>query len=128
MPVEFAQMLRGIVNAAIRDSRAELRFALGIVADVILDAFDSNIEAVRIDRRSASDALEIAHAASQVADACYLIESRLLVSDPERCFLEFELPADRSYDALSRFLERSIVGTMTESSFVYVVWNRNPAA
>src|ERR1700704_2127002 len=108
MAVEFARKLKGIVDSAVHDGRAEFRFALGMVADVILEAFDSDLHAAAIDCRSVSEAMEIARAAARVVDAGHLIESCLFGVHGERCFRELELPRNRSRDALSSFLDQSV--------------------
>src|ERR1043165_926368 len=51
MAVELARQLKEIRDAALCSSRAELRFAFSMVADVLVDTFDSENQALRIDRR-----------------------------------------------------------------------------
>jgi hypothetical protein len=125
MAVEIARQLKEIREAALCGSRAELRFAFSMVADVLVDTFDSDGHALRIDRRGAFEALEIARSAAEVLDACQVIE-RLFSGDAEHCVEQFELPRNRSHDAISRFLEYDVRSAM-ENGFVYVVWSRDPA-
>lgn len=126
MAVEFPRKLKNIVDSAIHDSRAELRFALGMVADVIVEAFDSDLQATAVDRRSVSEAMEIARAAARIVDAGHLIESCLFGGRGERCFRELELPHNRNPDVLSSFLERGVRRAVENYPFVYVVWQCNP--
>jgi hypothetical protein len=126
MAVEFARQLKDICGAALCSSRAQLRFAFSMVADVLVDTFDSDAPPLRIDRRGAFEALEIARSAAEVIDACQVIESCLFAGHAENCFEEFELPRSRSYEAISRFVEYDIRSTVLENVFVYTVWSRDP--
>lgn len=126
MAVELARQLKDIRDTALCSSRAELQFAFSMVADVLVDTFDSEDHALRIDRRGAFEALEIARGAAEVIDACQVIESSLFAGDAERCIEQFELPRIRSYDAISRFLEYDVRSAVMENVFVYLVWNCDP--
>jgi hypothetical protein len=126
MAVELARQLKEIRDAALCSSRAELRFAFSMVADVLVDTFDSENQALRIDRRGAFEALEIARSAAEVIDACRVIESCLFSVAAEHCFEQFELPRTRSYDAISRFLEYDVRSAVMENVFIYTVWSRDP--
>jgi predicted GIY-YIG superfamily endonuclease len=126
MVAEFGRRLKDIRDAALCSSRAELRFAFSMVADVLVDTFDSDTRALTIDRRGAFEALEIARSAAEVIDACQVIESCLFAGHAESCFEEFELPQNRSYEEISRFLEYELRSTVLENVSVYVVWSRDP--
>jgi hypothetical protein len=126
MAVEFERQLKDIRDAAQCSSRGELRFAFSMVADVLVDTFDSDGHALRIDRRSAFEALEIARGAAEVIDACQVIETCLFAGHAEDRFEEFELPRNRSHEAIARFLQYDIRSSVVESPFVYAVWSRDP--
>src|SRR5687767_15581713 len=98
MAVEFARKLKDILDIAVRDSRAELRFALHMIADIILETFDSELQSPKIDRRTTLDVMQLAHGAAYTIDACWLIESAVLSSAAGRSVREIELPRDRSTD------------------------------
>ena len=121
MAVQFARQLRDIVDAASRDGRTELRFALHMIADILVETFDSDLRSVVIDRRSATDAMAIARAAAEVVDACHLIEASLFGARSERCFEDISLPIGRSYDTLADFVERRLRGPA-----IYMIWQREP--
>jgi len=126
MAVELARQLKDIRDAALCSSRTELRFAFSMVADVLLDTFDADGHALRIDRRGACEALEIARSAAEVIDACQVIQGSLFSRDAQHCVEQFELPRNRSYDAISRFLEYDVRSAVMENAFVYVVWAHEP--
>jgi hypothetical protein len=126
MAVELARQLKEIRDAALCSSRSELRFAFSMVADVLVDTFDSDGHALRIDRRGAFEALEIARSAAEVIDACQVLEGGLFSGAAEHCVEQFELPRTRSYDAISRFLEYDVRSAVMESVFIYTVWSREP--
>jgi hypothetical protein len=126
MAVEFARQLRDIRDAAQCSSHAELRFAFSMVADVLVDTFDSGGHPLRIDRRGAFEALEIARSAAEVIDACQVIEACLFAGRAEDCFEEFELPRNSSHEAIARFLQYDIRSSVVQSPFVYAVWSRDP--
>jgi len=126
MAVELALQLKEFRDAALCSSRAELRFAFSMVADVLVDTFDSESHALRIDRRGAFEALEIARSAAEVIDACQVMESCLFGAAAEHRVEQFELPRTRTYDAISRFLEYDVRSAVIDSVFVYTVWSRDP--
>lgn len=126
MAVEFARQLKDIRDAAQCSSRSELRFAFSMVADVLVDTFDSDGHPLRIDRRGAFEALEIARSAAEVIDACQVIETCLFAGRAEDCFEEFELPRNRSHEAIAGFLQYDIRSSVVENPFVYAVWSRDP--
>jgi hypothetical protein len=126
MSLEFACRLRRIVDDAIRANQVELRFALGMVAEVILETLDSfDLEAARIERRSAPQAIALARAAAQVLDACRLLQDRLLSVHPERCFVELALPRDRSPAVLAELIDLARRGA-PDGPCAYVVWQPVP--
>ena len=125
MAVEFARKLKDIIDVAARDSRAELRFALHMIADIILETFDSDLQSLDIDCRTTLDVMQIAHDAAHTIDACSVVETAVLAGSAERCVKELALPVDRSHDALARFLEQ-LCRAMESRPFVHVVW-RDPA-
>jgi hypothetical protein len=124
MAVEFARKLKDILDVAVRDSRAELRFALHMIADIILETFDSELQSPKIDRRTTLDVMQLAHGAAYTIDACWLVESAVLSGADHRSVKEIELPRDRSADALARFLDH-LGGAMENRPFVHVVWRRD---
>ena len=129
MAVQFVRMLTDIRRAAMRDSRAELRFALSMFADLILDILNSPESELQIATQqadSAPDVVQIARSATTVLNACQLIASSLLSVPPEQCFRELEIPRSRSYDSLSRFIGENTRVEFEGQSHVYVVWNREP--
>ena len=126
MAVELARQLKELRDAALCSSRSELRFAFSMVADVMVDTFDSESHALRIDRRGAFEALEIARSAAEVIDACHVIESCLFSGAAEHCVEQFELPRARSFDAISRFLEYDVRSAVMGNAFIYTVWSRDP--
>jgi hypothetical protein len=126
MAVELARQLKELRDSAQRSSRGELRFAFSMVADVLVETFDAEGHALRIDRRGAFEALEIARGAAEVIDACHVIESSLFSRDDQHCIEQFELPHNRSYDAISKFLEYDVRSAVRENAFVYLVWSRDP--
>ncbi|HSR96083.1 MAG TPA: hypothetical protein VLM79_03380, partial [Kofleriaceae bacterium] len=67
----------------------------------MVDTFDSEGHALRVDRRGAFEALELARSAAEVIDACRVIESCLFSGAAEHCFAQLELPRTRSYDAIA---------------------------
>jgi hypothetical protein len=132
MAAEFSRRLKELVDGAMHDSREELRFALGMFADILLCPFDSNPQPVSSARRSASEVMEIVRAAAEVVNACHLLESRLFSAPAAYRIEDFEIPRPRSHDErsrhdeLSRFLDQNIREAIGESPFVYVVWSSNP--
>jgi hypothetical protein len=124
MAVEFARKLKDILDVAVRDSRAELRFALHMIADIILETFDSELQSPKIDRRTTLDVMRLAHGAAHTIDACWLVESLVLAGADHRSVKEIELPRDRSPDALARFLDQ-LWGAMENRPFVHAVWRRD---
>jgi hypothetical protein len=137
MAVEFTRRLKGVVDGAVHGSRAELRFGLGMLADIILESletFESGLPSVRVDHASASQAAAIARGAVRVLDACHLLESSLLstpaassasISTPYRC-KELELPRRRDHDTLLAFLRQRVLRTVEWHPVVYVVWTQDP--
>jgi hypothetical protein len=82
MAVEFARKLKDIIDVAARDSRAELRFALHMIADIILETFDSDLQSLDIDCRTTLDVMQIAHDAAHthfLEQLCRAMESRPFV-------------------------------------------------
>jgi hypothetical protein len=124
MAVEFARKLKDILDVAVRDSRAELRFALHMIADIILETFDSELQSPKIDRRTTLDVMQLAHGAAHTIDACWLVESAVLSGAADRSVREIELPRDRSAESLARFLDH-LWGAMENRPFVHVVWRRD---
>jgi hypothetical protein len=126
MAVEFARQLKDTVDAVSRDGRRDLRFALYMIADIMMEAFDSAPQSVALDRRTASDAVAIARAAAQVVDACCIIESSLLGARGAGCFTELALPIARDGDALGRFFEQCVRTAGARAPVVYMIWQRDP--
>lgn len=129
MAVQFVRMLVDIWNAAVRSSRADIHFALGMIADVILEilnAPESELQIAIQQADSVSHIVEVARSATTRLNACQLIASSLLSAPPEQCFRELELPRSRSYDSLSRFIRKNTRVELEGRPHVYVVWNREP--
>jgi hypothetical protein len=124
MAVEFARKLKDILDIAVRDSRAELRFALHMIADIILETFDSELQSPKIDRRTTLDVMQLAHGAAHTIDACWRVESAVLAGAADRSIREIELPRDRSADSLARFLDH-LWSAMEGRPFVHAVWRRD---
>ena len=96
-----------------------------MIADIILETFDSDLQSLDIDCRTTLDVMRIAHRAAHTIDACSLVESAVLSGATDRCIKEAELPADRGYDALARFLDQ-LWHAMERRPFVHVVWRGDP--
>jgi hypothetical protein len=126
MAVEFARQLKDTVDVAGHDGRSELRFALYLIADVLLETFDGDLQSVVLDRRTASDAIAIARAAAHVVDACCIIESSLFGAHATRCFTELSLPIARDSAALGEFFERRVRSAGERAPVVYMIWQRDP--
>ena len=126
MIADFASKLKDMLETARRESREELRFALCMVADVIVETLDSEPRVLEIDRRSASEAVAAARAAATVVDACHLVEHWLFSDSIERRFKELRLPKSRDRDALRKFLEQDIRGVAEGRPFIYAISTRDP--
>jgi hypothetical protein len=127
MEVQFARALQDICKGALDDSRENLRFALGVIADVMLEIFnalESDLHLARQERSSVSHVVRIARRAVAVLDACQLLASSLFTIPVEHCFHELELRDGRNYESLSGVLHKRIRAAVNERPFVYVVWNR----
>jgi hypothetical protein len=124
MAVQFARQLRDIVDAASRDSRVQLRFALHMIGDILVETFESDLQSIAIDRRGAADAMAIARGAAEIVDACQMIESALFAAPSERCFEEIALPIGRGHDTLADFVDRYLSSLWTPA--VYMIWQRDP--
>jgi hypothetical protein len=125
MAVEFARQLKDTVDTVSRDGRRDLRFALDMIADIMLEAFDSDPRSVALDH-TASDAVAIARAAAQVVDACCIIESSLFGARSAGCFTELALPLTRSKGVLGEFFEQCLRSAGERAPLVYLVWQRDP--
>jgi hypothetical protein len=124
MMLDFARRLQDVVAIARRNSQTSLSFGLGIVADAILeslDTADSDFPTINADAQSVARGIEIVRDATEVLDACLLIESHLFSVQSGRCFLEFALPQDRSDDSLMRFFDGYVRKAVNDSAFVYTV-------
>ena len=112
-----------------RDSRAELHFALGMIADVILEILNApkfHLQIAAQEADSMAHVVQMARGATTVLNACQLIASSLLSVPPEQCFRELELPRSRSHDSLSHFVRKNTRDELEGRPHVYVVWNREP--
>jgi hypothetical protein len=129
MEVKFARSLEGIVTTAMRDSRVELRFGLGMIADIILEnleATDAPVVSEPGARPRASEALAIASSAVEVMDACQFIACNVLSVAARYCCKEFELPRNPDHDVVIDLFRRHIASTDAPVSFVFVVWVPEP--
>jgi hypothetical protein len=126
MAVKFARQLKDTVDAVSRDGRRDLRFALYMIADILLEAFDSDPQSVAFDRRTVSDAVAIARAAAHVVDACGIIESSLFDARAAGGFAELALPVARNSDALGEFFERCVRSAGERAPVVYMIWEAAP--
>jgi hypothetical protein len=129
MAVEFARQLKRLVDAASHDSRTDICFALGMVHEVVSEILDVS-ELIPRGRPtsygSASEAIEIARAATEVYDACHVIEACLFSARHSYRLQELELPVSRGDDALIAFLDHDVSNAVVDCSFVYAVWARSP--
>lgn len=126
MAVQFARQLKDTVDAVSHDGRRDLRFALDMIADIMLEAFDPDLQSVVIDRGTTSDAVAIARAAARVVDACQVIESSLFGARAAGCFTELALPPDRSSRALGDFFERHVRSAGGRGPVFYMIWQCEP--
>jgi hypothetical protein len=127
MAAELTRRLSSIVDLAIHGSRADLRFGLGMLADILLetlDALDSDAEPVRTEHESASDVIALARAAVEVLEACHVLKSSLTSSND--AYNELKLPRNRDYNTLLTFIRQDVRRAVEGKPFVYVVWSRDP--
>jgi hypothetical protein len=126
MAVQFARQLKNTVDTVSRDGRRDLRFALDMIADIMLEDFDPDLQSIALDRRTAADAVAIARRAAQVVDACCIIESSLFRARGAGGFTELALPVARDGDALGEFFERCVRSAGERAPVVYMIWQRDP--
>lgn len=128
MGSEFARKLRCFTEESRDAGRRDIQDALGDLGDVIVEAFQSDIDKLSLDRSAARGAVEDAEVAALLLDACHIIESRLLRERESRCFQEFKLPRARAFGSLRRFLDDEVRSAVGDQPFVYVAWKRSPEA
>jgi len=126
MSADFAEILKSYSKEAMKDGSARLRRALREVGDVVVRAFDSEIDRIDVNSENILDTIEVARSAAEVVDACHIIQARLYTVGNNDCFREFGLPRRRAYDVLSDFIDTDVRDSIDVRPFVYVIWNRRP--